>query len=62
MIKRIADPKDKRSLKVVLTERGRLLEKPVTEIIEEENKKVLHALNEEERKKLVEYLNQISST
>ncbi|HPL99231.1 MAG TPA: MarR family transcriptional regulator [Bacillota bacterium] len=61
MIKRIADPKDKRSLKVVLTERGRLLEKPVTEIIDEENKKVLHALNEEERKKLTEYLNRISS-
>ena len=61
MIKRIADPKDKRSLKVVLTERGRLLEEPVTEIIEEENKKVLQALNEEEREKLAEYLNRISS-
>ncbi|HQL37609.1 MAG TPA: MarR family transcriptional regulator [Bacillota bacterium] len=61
MIKRIADPKDKRSIKVVLTERGRLLEEPVTKVIEEENKKVLHALNEEEREKLAEYLNRICS-
>jgi DNA-binding MarR family transcriptional regulator len=61
IIKRIADPKDRRSLRVVLTEQGRLLEEPVTRIIEEENEKVLCALNEEERTKLVEYLNRVSS-
>ncbi|MGI6585125.1 MAG: MarR family transcriptional regulator [Gracilibacteraceae bacterium] len=61
MIKRIADPKDRRSIKVVLTEQGRQLEEPVTKVIDEENKKVLCALNEEERVKLMEYLNRISS-
>lgn len=61
MIKRIADPNDRRSIKVVLTEQGRQLEEPVTKVIDEENKKVLCALNEEEQVKLMEYLNRISS-
>ena len=61
VIKRVADRKDRRSLKVVLTEQGRLLEAPVTEIIEKENKNVLYSLSEEEQATLVEYLNRISS-
>lgn len=62
MIKRIADHRDRRSLKVVLTEQGRLLEEPVTEIIEEENRNVLCNLNKEEQAMLVEYLNRICSS
>lgn len=61
LIKRIADPKDRRSLKVVLTEQGSLLEEPVIRIIDEENKKALYSLEEEDRTKLIEYLNRISS-
>jgi DNA-binding MarR family transcriptional regulator len=59
IIKRISDPKDRRSLKVVLTEQGSLLEEPITRIIDDENKKALCTLKEEERVKLIEYLMRI---
>lgn len=61
IIKRMADHIDRRSLKVVLTEQGRLLEEPVSEVIEEENKNVLCTLNKTEQVMLVEYLNRICS-
>lgn len=61
LIKRIADPSDRRSLRVVLTEQGMELKEPVIRIIEEENKKVLSSLKEDERIKFIEYLKRISN-
>lgn len=60
LIKRLADPSDRRSLKVILTEQGSRLKEPIIKIIDEENRKVLSILEEEERIKLIEYLNRIS--
>lgn len=60
LIKRIADPADRRSLKVVLTEQGSGLEEPVIKIIDEENRKVLSCLEGDEQVKLIEYLERIS--
>ena len=61
IVKRMADPNDRRSLRVVLTEQGRLLEEPIKKIIDQENKKVLSALKKEEQVELMEYLERISS-
>jgi MarR family transcriptional regulator, organic hydroperoxide resistance regulator len=48
LVERRADPKDRRNRLVFLTEKGRALESPLSEKMEEMNKEVLAGFNEEE--------------
>lgn len=60
LIIRQPDPKDRRAVRVMLTERGRALNEPVSAAIERANKKALERLAPEETvllKRLLEELN-----
>jgi DNA-binding MarR family transcriptional regulator len=60
LISRQPDPKDRRAVRVMLTEQGRALNEPVNAAIERANKKALERLEPQESaflKKLLEELN-----
>jgi len=63
LITRQPDPKDRRAVRVMLTEQGRALAEPVNAAIERANQKALERLNPQESallKKLLEELNHSS--
>lgn len=63
LINRQPDSKDRRAVRVMLTEQGKALEGPVNATIELANKKALQKLNPQESvllKKLLEELNHVS--
>jgi len=61
LIEKRADPKDRRALQVLLTDKGRELEEPLSKVIEEANEKALHSLDEVQSKSLKELLYKINS-
>ncbi len=63
LINRQPDSKDRRAVRVMLTEKGRALKEPVNAAIESANQKALQKLNPQESallKKLLEELNHVS--
>jgi len=60
LIEKHADPKDRRALQVLLTEKGRELEKPLSKVIEKANKKALRNLDEIQSESLRELLFKIN--
>jgi len=61
LIEKRADPKDRRALQVLLTDKGRELEGPLSKVIEEANEKALHSLDEVQSESLKELLYKINS-
>jgi len=59
LVRRIPNAEDRRALQVMLVPRGKLLEKPITRLVEEANDEVLSALSPEEQAQLKEYLRRI---
>lgn len=53
------DPRDRRALQVVLTERGQSLEAPLTLVIEEANRKALQNLDDSEKEILKDLLQRL---
>ncbi len=60
LIQRQAVPRDRRTLQVVLTSKGRELEKPVNQAILDANQKVLSQLEEQDSEKLRKYLHKLN--
>ncbi|WP_061212705.1 MarR family winged helix-turn-helix transcriptional regulator [Syntrophomonas wolfei] len=60
MIKKKADPKDRRALQVLLTEKGQDLEEPLTQAILNANKKALRQMDENQFESLKELLHKLS--
>lgn len=56
LIQRQAVPRDRRTLRVVLTDKGRVLEEPVNQAILEANKKVLAKFDEQDLENLRKFL------
>lgn len=56
LIQRKAMPRDRRALQVILTDKGRALEKPVNQAILNANKKVLAKFEEQDTENLRKYL------
>lgn len=56
LIDRYIDPQDRRSVQVVMTEKGALLKAPVLSIVEEVNREVLSVFSPEARQQLKESL------
>ncbi|ADI01653.1 MAG TPA: MarR family transcriptional regulator [Syntrophothermus lipocalidus] len=62
LIERHTDPKDRRALKVMLTEHGLRLKEPLTKAIEEANRKALRSFSQEQAQLLKKLLDEISET
>ncbi len=62
LIERHTDPKDRRALKVVLTDQGWNLKEPLTKAIEEANRKALQSFSQEEAELLKKLLDEISES
>ena len=60
LIKKKADPKDRRALQVLLTEKGQDLEEPLSQAILNANKKALQEMNDKEYESLKELLHKLS--
>ncbi|MDD3879227.1 MAG: MarR family transcriptional regulator [Syntrophomonas sp.] len=60
MIEKKADPKDRRALQVLLTEKGQALEEPLTQAILNANKKALRQIDENQFESLKELLHKLS--
>ncbi|ABI67617.1 MarR family winged helix-turn-helix transcriptional regulator [Syntrophomonas wolfei] len=60
LIKKTADPKDRRALQVLLTEKGQALEEPLSQAILNANKKALQEMNDKEYESLKELLHKLS--
>ncbi|WP_276620223.1 MarR family winged helix-turn-helix transcriptional regulator [Syntrophomonas wolfei] len=60
LIKKKADPKDRRALQVLLTEKGQDLEEPLTQAILNANKKALRQMDENQFESLKELLHKLS--
>lgn len=60
LIKKKADPKDRRALQVLLTEKGQALEEPLSQAILNANKKALQEMNDKEYESLKELLHKLS--
>lgn len=59
LLKRANNPEDRRTLKVVITDKGLKLKEPIEVIIENVNKNVLSIFTEKEQKQLKDFLRQI---
>lgn len=59
LIKKLVDPKDRRALQVMLTETGRNLEKPLSQAIDNANRKALLSLEEKQSNTLMQMLQTI---
>lgn len=60
LIKKEADPKDRRALQILLTEKGQTLRTPLNQAILTANKKALRLMNDNEYKHLKELLYKLS--
>ena len=60
LIKKTADPKDRRALQVLLTQKGQALEEPLSQAILNANKKALQEMNDKEYESLKELLHKLS--
>lgn len=60
LLKRMPDPNDRRALRVVLTEEGRALEKPLMQVIVECNETVMEVFTKEEQETLVRLLQRLA--
>lgn len=61
LIEKMADPKDRRALQVMLTEAGRKLEEPLTRAIVEANRKALFNLDNKQAEALKQLLQDIGA-
>ncbi|AWI04211.1 MarR family winged helix-turn-helix transcriptional regulator [Clostridium drakei] len=61
LVKRVANQDDRRTLKIMLTERGSELQVPVEKIIEEVNKYFLEIFTDDQQTQLKEYLRLIAN-
>lgn len=52
LLKRMPDPKDRRALRVILTEKGKGLQKHIESVIEESHEYILKKFTDEEREQL----------
>jgi len=62
LIERHTDPRDRRALKVVLTDQGWNLKEPLTKAIEEANRKALQSFSQEEAELLKKLLDEMSES
>jgi len=62
LIEKLADPKDRRALQVMLTETGRKLKKPLSQAIINANHKALLSLDEQQADALKQMLQDIGTT
>ena len=62
LIDRVINKEDRREVQVIITEKGKALEKPITKIIDEVNEVVLKDFSNEDILKLKESLRKIAST
>lgn len=62
LIEKQPDPKDRRALQVVLTDKGRQLEAPLTGAIAEANRKVMRGLDEAQGEALKQLLRDMGET
>jgi len=53
------DPRDRRALQIMLTERGQSLKEPLTAVIEEANRKAMQSLTDAEKASLRELLQKL---
>jgi DNA-binding MarR family transcriptional regulator len=60
-VKRTENPDDRRTLKVVITDKGSGLQKPVEEVVYKVNQYMLEIFTEEERKKFKKFLKLIAN-
>jgi DNA-binding MarR family transcriptional regulator len=61
LIEKLADPKDRRALKVMLTETGSKLQKPLTQAINDANRKALLNLDDNQAEALKQMLENIGT-
>lgn len=61
LVERLVNPEDRREIRVTVTEKGKELEQPIQEIIEEVNHTVLKGFSEEEIAFLKESLRKIAN-
>ncbi len=61
LIDRVINKEDRREVQVIITEKGKSLEEPITEIIDAVNAEVLKPFSDEERTKLIETLRTIAN-
>jgi len=61
LIEKLADPKDRRALQVMLTENGRKLKKPLSQAIINANQKALLSLDEKQANALKQMLQDIGT-
>lgn len=59
LVKRIPNSNDRRALQVMLTSRGKALEKPLSQLIEEAHNEVLQPLSSTEQDQLIGFLDAI---
>ncbi|MGI5921293.1 MAG: MarR family winged helix-turn-helix transcriptional regulator [Syntrophomonadaceae bacterium] len=62
LIEKQMDPRDRRALKVLLTQKGSDLEQPLSQAIEAANQKALKELSEEQSQTLKGLLHQLNKT
>lgn len=62
LIEKKVDAKDRRALQVLLTKSGQELEKPLTKVIEEANRKALSSIDADRSEDLKKLLQEISLT
>ncbi|WP_416044733.1 MarR family winged helix-turn-helix transcriptional regulator [Clostridium tyrobutyricum] len=60
-VKRTENPEDRRTLKVVITDKGSRLQKPVEEVVNKVNQYMLEIFTEEEQKKFKNFLRLIAN-
>ena len=60
LIERAANEKDRRGIRVIITEKGKELEKPVTQIVEDVNKRVLGMFDIEDAEKFKQTLKAVA--
>jgi len=61
LLKRESDPNDRRAIRIVISDKGQQLQKPIGEVIEISNKQILDILLEEEQELFIESLKKIAN-
>ncbi|PKM77222.1 MAG: MarR family transcriptional regulator [Firmicutes bacterium HGW-Firmicutes-15] len=61
LVEKLVDPKDRRALQVMLTETGRMLEKPLSQAIINANRKALLSIDEKQAEVLKQMLQNIGT-
>jgi len=60
LLERQSDPNDRRAIRVVLSDKGRQLEKPLGEVVKASNQRVLDIFTKEEQELFVESLKRVA--